>query len=369
MKMKLLILAFLVISVPGAPISTKAETSINNRFFREFSRALYEKDASKLNSFLEPSLKIPEIRENTPIGGLETLPSPHKNTVVMIGRFRDECLDDRPGGCVERIAFIWEVSIKNNKFSKIRVVSDVANPHMNELIVTKEYREKFNKQILVPMHFPFKMTHVNGKVTGEELLLQYENKEIEGELEIQAEPTAGEIILPKGNMYKPVELKKDFKGFLGKIPTGYELIFLSDNMQYNVRLLGDDKKYKPTKKELIKVVNWMFFTKEPRGMYYEDNSDKNFKDADSLYRSLDKKEYVEFKNAKLNIREKASFENVNTILTRAAKYGEVRINDPDFHPKRQVYVFVSVSQNGKRKMVVIDAESGDKISESKNWEE
>jgi hypothetical protein len=85
-----------------------------------FSRALYERDETKLRTLIEPSVKIPEIRENTPIGGLATLPSPHKNKVVMIGRFRDECLDERPGGCAERISFIWEVSIKNNKISKIR---------------------------------------------------------------------------------------------------------------------------------------------------------------------------------------------------------------------------------------------------------
>jgi hypothetical protein len=112
---------------------------------------------------------------------------------------------------------------------------------MNELIVTKEYKEKYNKEILVPFHFPFKMTHVDGKINGKKLFLQYQNKEIAGALEIQTEPTAGEITLTKGNMYKPIALIKGYKEFVGKIPTGYELIFLSDNMQYNVRLLGDGK--------------------------------------------------------------------------------------------------------------------------------
>ncbi|WP_066249536.1 hypothetical protein [Neobacillus drentensis] len=169
------------------------------------------------------------------------------------------------------IAFTWEVSVKNNKISKIKVISDVANPHMNELIVIKGYKEKFNKEILVPMHFPFKMTHVNGKVSGKKIFLQYQNKENSGVLGIQVEPTAGEITLPKGNMYKPVTLNKGYHGFIGKTRKGFELIFLSDDMQYSVKLLGDNKKYKPSKKELIKVVNWMLFTKEPRGMYWEDN--------------------------------------------------------------------------------------------------
>jgi hypothetical protein len=276
---------------------------------------LHERNLSKLKSLTEPSVKIPEIRENTPISSIQSLPSPHKNSSIIIGSFRDSW-DDCTGGCADRIAFIWEITINNDKISNIKVISDVANPHMNELIVTKEYKEKFNKEILVPMHFPFKMTHVNGKVTGEKIFLHYENKEIAGALEIQAEPTAGEIILPKRNMYKPVDLKKGYEGFIGENRKGYELIFQSDKMQYSVKLLGDDKKYKASKKELIKVVNWMLFIKEPRGMYYEDKSDKDFKDADSFYRSLDKKEYTEFKDAKINVREKTNFENFNNVLAR-----------------------------------------------------
>jgi hypothetical protein len=63
MKLKILILVFLFVSAFGTPLSTKAETLINHRFFQELSRALYEKDTTKLNSFLEPSVKIPEIIE------------------------------------------------------------------------------------------------------------------------------------------------------------------------------------------------------------------------------------------------------------------------------------------------------------------
>ncbi len=201
---------------------------------------------------LEPSVNIPEIRENTPIGGLETLPSPHKNTLVMIGSFQD----DRPVGCAKRIAFIWEVSIKNDKISRIKVVSDVANPYMNELIVTKEYKEKFNKEILVPFDFPFKMTHVSGKISGEKINLYYKNVKLPSVLEIEAKPTANNLFLPKGNIYKMVRLKKDYKGFIGEIGAGYELMFLHDKMQYNIKLIGDNH-YKPSKDQLIKVANSM----------------------------------------------------------------------------------------------------------------
>lgn len=368
MKIKILILALLVVSIFGAP--TSADTSINDsgKLIYEFTKALHDKDVSKLNSLIEPSVKIPEIRENTPINSLQTLPSPRKNTFAMIGNFREDCLDGREGGCLERIAFIWEVSIKDNKISKIKVISDVANPHMNELILTKKYKEKFNKELLVPVHFPFKMTHVSGKISGEKIALHYKNIELPAVLEIQAEPNNGNLILPKKRGFKPVSLKKNCENYIGKTLEGYELIFISDMMQYNVKLDSASSKYKPSKSELIKVANSMLFMKEPWAKY-PDNSDINFKDADDFYRSLDKNEYIEFENAKLNIREKTSFENVNKVLARADQYGARRVGGDGFHPNRQVYVFVTVSQDGqKNTMVVYDAETGEKNSESRNWE-
>jgi len=63
-------------------------------------------------------------------------------------------------------------------------------------------------------------------------------------------------------MYKLVTLKKGYKGFIGGIPVGYELIFLYDNIQYNLKFIGK-KKYKPSTSELIKVANSMVFFMEP----------------------------------------------------------------------------------------------------------
>lgn len=69
----------------------------------------------------------------------------------------------------------------------------------------------------------------------------------------------------------------------------------------------------------------------------------HFKDADSFYKSLDKKQYVEFKNATLNIREKTYFKDINNVLSRADQYGESRVGGVGYNHKRQVYVFVTVS--------------------------
>jgi hypothetical protein len=255
LKIKILILGLLVYTFVTAK-SIKAESLNKEEFFHHFARALYYKDESKLHSLMEPSVKIPEIRENTPISGLETLPSPRKNTYVMIGSFRDDSLDCK-GGCL-RMAFIWEVSMKGDKISNIKVISDLANPHMNELILTKEYKEKFNNQIYGPGYFPFKITHVSGKIAGKKISLYYKNVKISSVVKIEAEPTNGEIILLKRNTYKMVALQKGHKGFIGELPVGYECIFLIDKIQYTVTLLGDCTHYKPSKNDLIQVTNSMF---------------------------------------------------------------------------------------------------------------
>lgn len=91
---------------------------------------------------------------------------------------------------------------------------------------------------------------------------------------------------------------------------------------------------------------------------YPDNSDVKFKDVDSFYESLDKKQYVEFENSKLNIREKTYFKDINKVLSKADKYGESRTSGEGYHPKRQVYVFVTVSEDGKKMLTsVFDAET------------
>lgn len=86
--------------------------------------------------------------------------------------------------------------------------------------------------------------------------------------------------------------------------------------------------------------------KEPWSKY-PDNSEMNFPDVNSFYDSLGKNEYVEFENAKLNIREKTYFKDINNVFSKADKYGESRIGGEGFHPKRQVYVFATLSEDEK----------------------
>jgi len=91
---------------------------------------------------------------------------------------------------------------------------------------------------------------------------------------------------------------------------------------------------------------------------YPDNSTKKFSDAESFYSSLDKSEYTEYENAKMNIREKVYFKDINKVLSKADHLiGETRVGGDGYHPKRQVYVFLTVSEDGEHsRHMVVDAE-------------
>jgi hypothetical protein len=100
---------------------------------------------------------------------------------------------------------------------------------------------------------------------------------------------------------------------------------------------------------------------------YPDNSEIKFADVDTFYESLDKKQYVEYKNAKLNIREKTYYKDINTVMSKVDKYGKTRSEGDGYSPTRQVYVFITVSEDGtKMKTAVYDAEIQKLISASSN---
>ena len=90
---------------------------------------------------------------------------------------------------------------------------------------------------------------------------------------------------------------------------------------------------------------------------YPDNSFKKFDDVNTFYESLAKKEYVEFEDAKMNIRAKVHFKDINTILSKVDEYGKSRKGGLAYHPNRQVYVLITVSNDGKEiKISSYDAE-------------
>ncbi|OIK06061.1 hypothetical protein BIV60_27450 [Bacillus sp. MUM 116] len=248
--MKKAFIIFLLI-ILAAPISMKAKSTDSTQIvLRNFVMAIIKKDERLAKRLVIPSVKIPEIRENTPIQGVQTLPSHHKNARILLAHFEREYFNNNT--FAERIAFIWEVYVENNKISRIKVISDLSNPFMNEPI--KEYQEKFNKQLLVPAYFPFKVTHVQGNVIYNEAIWFYRNKN--GKLSIQATPHSEK--LGALEEYHALTLRNGQEAFMKDIPAGYQVTFLYDDIQYTVKLEGERKLYQPLEKELIDVVESMF---------------------------------------------------------------------------------------------------------------
>ena len=50
----------------------------------------------------------------------------------------------------ERIAFIWELIVKDEKISHIKVIHDRTKPLLEEAKLVKEYQLKFHRRVLVP---------------------------------------------------------------------------------------------------------------------------------------------------------------------------------------------------------------------------
>jgi hypothetical protein len=112
---------------------------------------------------------------------------------------------------IQRIAFIWEVTTSNNKISDIRVVYDGANPMMNEQKAISDYRNKYQKNILVPKFFPFEVTHVDSKVIGNNLTISYKNATTNSVIEVNVTPKSKSLDQLKGRKEKLTTLKSGRK--------------------------------------------------------------------------------------------------------------------------------------------------------------
>jgi hypothetical protein len=215
--------------------------------FRNFTMAVFKKDDKKVRSYLSSSVEIPEIRENTPITGIQGLSSPEKEKMVFVGRFQQE-------GEIQRIAFIWEVTFGKEKIEQIRVVADGSNPYMNEKIATRDYKKRYQKEVLVPSHFPFEVTHVESRIFDKKLTLTYKNCDTNDAIQIMAFPKTEEL----NQLVKKDERKKTLNNgrevFFREGSSSYDIIFLDNNLQYVVTINKKGKRYKA---DILKFVESM----------------------------------------------------------------------------------------------------------------
>lgn len=248
-KWMIVLMVVMMFTVPNSLSAAKPSRDV----LHELVMALGKNDVSKAKSLLKPSVTLPEIREKTPLGGIQSLPSSKPNTTVMVGYFEQEFNNE---GYPQRIAFIWEVTTDGEQISRIKVVADAANPHMNEQISVNEYKRKFHKEILVPAFFPFQVTHVDGDVTGNVITLDYRNVPLKFLLELKAQPSLNRGPAPKD--YTALTLKNGKEVFVHSVESGYQVIFQHEKLEYTVKLEGENETFKPKKAELMEVVESMF---------------------------------------------------------------------------------------------------------------
>ncbi|WP_156825955.1 hypothetical protein [Paenibacillus terrigena] len=150
----------------------------------QFAQAIRVKDYSLAQSYMSYGVTLPEIRENSPITSYQLVNSPLKHVKVLTANFLDETL----GG--ERLALIWEITVENNKITNIRTVFDGANPLVDEAKLIHDYQQLFQREIYVPAHFPFEITHFSGEIQHihQRLVLRYHNSAINGIIQIYIMP-------------------------------------------------------------------------------------------------------------------------------------------------------------------------------------
>ena len=248
--MKKILVIFIALGMLLAIQSVKAKP-LSDDVVSNLMYALVKKDEKLARAYVSSEVKIPEIRENTPITGFSGLPSPKKNVMVSIAYFSAE-------NNSERIAFIWEVTSNKEKITNIRVVYDGSNPFMNESKARMEYEAKNKTNVLYPSKFPFDITHISGDVNKEVLMLRYRNADLGGLLQIKIVPHNTEVETLKGENDEFYSLKNGTNAlYQPNFPAASQLVFRNGNLRYSIGISYATKDFVPVD-DLLKVANSMF---------------------------------------------------------------------------------------------------------------
>ncbi|MGE7672686.1 hypothetical protein ACQKMV_03725 [Lysinibacillus sp. NPDC094403] len=228
-KIELVVLAFLLLyfSIQHVKAGPYDDDVVSN-----FLIAMANKEEEQLKTYVSSNVKIPEIREETPISGFSGLPSPKEN---------------------DRVAFIWEITFNQEKVTDIRVVYDGSNPFMNESKIIKEYMNKHIVNILTVSQFPFDITHVEGSINNDILLIRYQNVNSHGLLQVRVEPDEENLKAAEGeNIYT---LKNGIRALYQ--PNVNQLIFVHDSLKYSISIESEITE-NFTVQDLLEIANSMF---------------------------------------------------------------------------------------------------------------
>jgi len=243
-KIELVLLAFLLLYFSMQHVKAGP---YNDDIVSHFLLAMVKKDEEQVKKYVSSKVKIPEIREETSISRFSGYPSPKENVRVALAYFNDG--ENMP----ERIAFIWEVTFHQEEVTDIRVVYDGSNPFMNESKIMKEYMNKQIANILTVSKFPFDITHVEGSINKDILLIRYQNVNLHGLLQVKVEPKEEDLKAAEGeNMYT---LKNGTKALYQ--PDVNQLIFVHDSFNYSISIESEITK-DFTVHDLLEIANSMF---------------------------------------------------------------------------------------------------------------
>lgn len=256
-KEVLLLILVLAISSLFADKNVQAEQP--KKVVDKFINHVINKDQDAARRYLFSEwVKIPELVDKKSIGGFNVLTTPQRNdTQIVVAYFKDE-----PGE--ERIAFIWEVIVKDEKISHIQVIHDGTKPLLEEAKLVKEYQLKYHRRVLVPTEFPAEITGFHGYITEkngtqpEMLDLGYGMESLHSYLHIAVFPVTENL---DRYIWKNTEILKLKDGtkvlYNANFDLGYEIRFQKDGLNYKLSVGKKNLSKKFTVDDLMKIAESM----------------------------------------------------------------------------------------------------------------
>ncbi|QGQ99421.1 hypothetical protein EHS13_33450 [Paenibacillus psychroresistens] len=254
--MKKVLLFTLVLTISGL-LASKYVLAEPRQVVDNFINHLIKKEYDSASLYLfDKSMKIPELIENTPIDGINVLTTPQKNDTqieIVVAYFKGE-----HGG--ERIAFIWELIVKDEKISHIKVIHDGTKPLLEEAKLVKEYQLKFHRRVMVPNEYPSEVTSFNGYIDekNELLHLGYGIESLHSYLHITVFPISLNLEQYIGNNTVHRTLKDGTKVlYRANFDLAYEIRFQKDGLNYKMAVGKKNLSEKFTVDDLMQIAESM----------------------------------------------------------------------------------------------------------------
>lgn len=210
-----------------------------NHVIDQFIKALIHRDERLMQSYVMETVEIPTIKKDTQINKVSKVPSPQKDTIVLVTYTKNKHNENQ-------IAFIWALTTKNEKISYIQRIYDGTNPFLEEAQVVKEYEMKHHQNVLVPTRFPFEIHDFRSIAYNDYLQLKYYNEPTNGILKITISPIYNKLEHQKQKGEQFYTTKKGIKMlYKPNFHLAYELLFQKDNLQYKIEI-GNKKYLKKT---------------------------------------------------------------------------------------------------------------------------